>query len=324
MESLHKLWNAKVAENEQGVLGVGSTNPIFALPANFQIRLGRVATDNFLSGTFEANGQRVGFIRIPRMTPVGATGNVTVDYNLAVNQFEREIEFLQQNTDGLVVDVTRNPGGSVSYVEELLRRLIPSNFRSMGFEVRATYNWLVGFQQNLELARQFGAPDWQVQLLAAMTKDLESAYSENRGRTGALSLTNVTLDTEPAAIVYRKPTIMLIDDFSASGGDMLPAVFQDAKRGWVVGTRSNGAGGNVVSYSTGFYSEGTARVTQSLMNRIAPIVTPDLPAAPYVENIGVRPDIQLDYMTEENLIQSGRPYFAQVVEIMARAIRENR
>ena len=71
-------------------------------------------------------------------------------------------------------------------------------------------------------------------------------------------------------------------------------------------------------------SEGVLRVTQTLMSRIAPVVTEDLPAAPYVENIGVRPDIELDYMTEENLLQQGRPFVSQVVEIISRAIRENR
>ena len=33
-----------------------------------------------------------------------------------------------------------------------------------------------------------------------------------------------------------------------------------------------------------------------------------LPTAPYIENIGARPDIPLDYMTKENLLGRGRPY----------------
>ena len=105
---------------------------------------------------------------------------------------------------------------------------------------------------------------------------------------------------------------------------MLPAVLQDHRRVQVVGMRTSGAGGSVVANFGGYYSEGVLRVTQTLMSRIAPVVTEDLPAAPYVENIGVRPDIELDYMTEENLLQQGRPFVSQVVEIISRAIRENR
>ena len=52
--------------------------------------------------------------------------------------FEREIAFFQDNTDGLIVDDMRHPGGSVEYCEALLQRLIPTPFRAMGFEIRAT------------------------------------------------------------------------------------------------------------------------------------------------------------------------------------------
>jgi hypothetical protein len=35
------------------------------------------------------------------------------------------------------------------------------------------------------------------------------------------------------------------------------------------------------------------------------IQTSDYPAAPYIENIGVRPDIQNNYMTRDNLMTGG-------------------
>jgi hypothetical protein len=44
------------------------------------------------------------------------------------------------------------------------------------------------------------------------------------------------------------------------------------------------------------------------MNRKNNIVTTDYPSAPYVENIGVRPDIVVDYMTVANLNQRGKPF----------------
>ena len=55
---------------------------------------------------------------------------------------------------------------------------------------------------------------------------------------------------------------------------------------------------------------------QHVMHRGRLIQTPDLPAAPYVENIGVRPDIVIDYMTRTNLMTAGAPFvqaFTQVI-----------
>jgi len=53
------------------------------------------------------------------------------------------------------------------------------------------------------------------------------------------------------------------------------------------------------------------------MNRGEVITTSDFPPAPYIENIGVRPDIQVDYMTRANLLNGGAAFvqaFVQVVE----------
>jgi C-terminal processing protease CtpA/Prc len=96
--------------------------------------LGGLATDLFFSGTFEAGGKRIGFLRIPSFLPT--------NINLAINQFAGEIIFFQQNTDGLIIDDMRNPGGSVSYCEFLLTLLMPNTFRTLGFEIRATASWV--------------------------------------------------------------------------------------------------------------------------------------------------------------------------------------
>jgi hypothetical protein len=92
----------------------------------------------------------------------------------------------------------------------------------------------------------------------------------------------------------------------------------------MVGMRSNGAGGSVSGWPVGTYSESSAGNTNSLVTRIAPIVTNDLPAAPYVENIGVRPDIELDYMTRDNLMNRGRPFVEAFTRIIVDHIRASR
>jgi C-terminal processing protease CtpA/Prc len=110
---------------------------------------------------------------------------------------------------------------------------------------------------------------------------------------------------------------MLTDEFSASGRDMLPAIFQSNNRGPLFGWRTMGAGGSVVGYSGPAFTESFFRITVSLMNRLHIMNTPDFPPAPYIENIGVRPDIPVDYMTRANLMSAGAPFvqaFTQALE----------
>jgi hypothetical protein len=69
-----------------------------------------------------------------------------------------------------------------------------------------------------------------------------------------------------------------------------------------------GAGGTVVSFNAGVYTQGIANVTITLTNRGRVIQAPDFPPTPHIENVGVRPDIPYDYMTRTNLMTGGVPY----------------
>ena len=137
----------------------------------------------------------------------------------------------------------------------------------------------------------------------------------------------MTIDRDPATdskgnvIAYTKPLIVLVDEMSASGGDAFAATIQDNARGPLVGWRTMGAGGNVEGWEAGTYSLGFTTVTESLMNRKNPIVTAEYPTAPYVENIGVRPDIEVDYMTVDNLNQKGKPFVDAFVAAMVDQIQ---
>jgi hypothetical protein len=58
------------------------------------------------------------------------------------------------------------------------------------------------------------------------------------------------------------------------------------------------------------------------MNRGHVVNTPDFPPAPYIENIGVRPDIAVDYMTRANLVSAGASFvqaFIQAIEQLVEA-----
>ncbi len=322
LQPLRALWNCKLPD--RAVNGFGSQFPIFvnALPTGFKVRLGGSSADVFFSGTFVSGNYTIGFIRIPSYSPPNATA--------AVAAFQREIDFFEKNTDGLIIDEMRNPGGSVSYLNQLMSFLMPKTWRSIPFEVRATSKWIASISSSYESAKAQGAPQSILDQLLFIKDALVSANRANRGRTVPIPLDDVVIDRNPAmdskgnVIAYDKPIMVLVDEMSASGGDAFAATIQDNARGTLLGWRTMGAGGNVVSLGAGSYSLGAVSLTQSLMIRKNPIVTSDYPTAPYVENIGVRPDIPVDYMTRDNLVQNGKPFVDAFVAAMTEYIQKSK
>jgi hypothetical protein len=301
MLPIQPLLNAAVPKDYYSVLNFGSRFPIYGPPAGFVQRLGAAATDFFLTGTFAASGVRIGLIRVPSMSPPNVA--------LALQQLDQEVAYFNANTDGLIIDVTRNPGGTVGFVEALAQRFMPAPFHTMGFEIRSTASLLSSFASQLTAARLSNAPPQIIQNLQNNFDEVLGAYNENRGRSGPISLNSTgSLTLAPAPVAYSRPLMVLVDEFSASGADMFPAIIQDNHRGPIFGTRTMGAGGTVLGFNATAYTESIARITLSLMNRGTVIQTGEFPPAPYIENIGVRADIAQDYMTRANLISAGGPY----------------
>lgn len=309
--SFRKPWLAlqnQVARPYRTLRGFSMRAPIYRLPDNFQLRLGRNRSDYFYSGTYTAQGKRVGYIRIGNFQPVSFSLLF-----LPQRQFEQEIGFLNANTDVLVVDIGRNGGGFGCYAELLLSYLVQQPFETVGAEIRPNLDLIRGWRLALDDAKDFGEP-WEVALYSAFLKDIESAYAENRGRTGPLPICGPSLTVQPARsgngtlLAYDKPILLLTDEFTTSAGDIFAAVLQDNNRAKLFGQRTAGAGGNTVTGSVGFFSEGSAAVTQMMLVRPKTVSIQGFPTTRYLENVGVHPDIPYDYQTRNNLINEGRQY----------------
>ena len=118
---------------------------------------------------------------------------------------------------------------------------------------------------------------------------------------------------------------MLSDETSASAADMFAATMQDNGRAVLFGKRTMGAGGNVTQWQTGTYSEAFATLTESLMVRkYERFEAGGLPVSPYVENVGVHPEIEVDYMTRANLFERGKPFVDAFTQAIVEHIRKNR
>ncbi|MBC7924633.1 MAG: hypothetical protein H7039_03160, partial [Bryobacteraceae bacterium] len=297
-------------------------NPVYlrGLPGTFVQRLGRLPSEFFFSGTYPAGGYRIGLIRIPSYAPA--------DQISAVNQFLREVTYMQENTDGLIIDQARNPGGSVAYTQTLLSLLHHYPFRTLGFSVRATSAWIFAYSSARESAIAQGAPSEIIAQFDLILNAMREANRANRGMTTPVPLAGLSLEIQPVRDVrgnllsFSKPLMVLIDEFSASGGDAFAAVIQDSGRGPLFGYRTMGAGGNVAGYDAGSFSQGFVSVTESLMVRASERAeSGPYPVSPYVENVGVRPDIEYDIMTRQNLLQNFRPYVSAFSEAMVNWIQ---
>ncbi|MCS7023619.1 MAG: S41 family peptidase [Bryobacteraceae bacterium] len=303
------------------VLGWGARAPQWVFPAayNFQIRLGNQPQHVFYSGVFQVEGLRVGFLRIPNFAPSNTAA--------AVAQFNSEIDFFQANTDGLVVDVMRNTGGGCVGLE-YLAKLIPSEHTGFWEQFIPTLEFVNTAWQFWQTSQQLGAPRWVTETWRFYYEALQQGYASGRVLTGAFPVCGFTepfftpLERRPGqASAYRKPLIVLVDEFSVSFGDMFPAMIQDNRRGLIVGMRTGGWGGLSSLWRAGFYSESSTTLTRSLVVRASALETPGLPVSPYLENVGVEPDIELDYMTRENLLTRGRPFVDAFARIIAAHIR---
>src|SRR4029453_10645713 len=129
--------------------------------------------DFHFSGTYETDGFRIGYLRIPNFGPP-----IT-----AISEIATEVAYFEENTDGLVVGVMRNTGGGFYMIDEA-SYLIPYSFYFFGEEIRVTLDRIQSIYFALESARRLQAPQLIIDAYTAILNALETAYRRNRGRTG--------------------------------------------------------------------------------------------------------------------------------------------
>jgi hypothetical protein len=323
MSELEKARFSGVLRSEDlGLNGYGARSPIFlnALPSlNFTGRLGGATADFFYSGTFQFNGLTIGYIRVPNYAPPSQS--------VALQQLEQEIAFMNAKTDGLIVDEMRNTGGNLCFGQDVARRLIPYRFQATGFALRPYWTRILGFYNSMLAAKAANASQDVIEQYEQDFNEMLAANQQGRLVTKPLPLCSSSLTRDPATdssgnvIAYQKPLVMLIDEFSTSTADSVPSMIQDARRGLLYGMRTNGAGGNNTSFHAGPYSEGVAGMTLALQVRSNYIGTSDYPTTNLIENVGVRPDFESDYMTRDNLLQSGYPFVDVLLQHVEYVIR---
>jgi hypothetical protein len=278
-----------------------------------------------------ADGLRIGLIRI-----AGFGQGTAAAKSALFREVEAEVAFFQTNTDGLILDVTRNTGGTCS--GDTLSRFTRERIKVYQLQYLPTASLIQGYEGLVASARAMSEP-WVVDTYEFMLNAFREASAGTRSLTGPFPICEsweltrgqvfARVDEYPPyrdatgqLAGYSKPMIVLADELSLSQGEHLPAMVQDAKRAPIVGFRTGGLGGTVIGTAGPAYGEGFIRYTSGLTVRNSVVSLPGLPSAPYIENFGVIPDIVLDSMTRENLMTGFRPFVAGFTAIMVDEIRK--
>jgi Peptidase family S41/PDZ domain len=310
------LANRHVPSGALPALGVGALQPIFQLPDDFQQHLGASPSDAFFSGIYQADGYRIGFLRIGTF--------LLQNPRAAIQQLDEEVQYLGQNTDGLILDLMRNDGGNANYQDQVAQRFFHTTFKTLAERIRPTQSVVQAAADALAAALRANPPDQDlIDHLRQVYDELNSAYTHGQRLTSPLLLRNTTALLGPArdqagnVIAYSKPILLLVDENTGCGAEAFAAVFQDNQRGPIAGKRTQGAGGALELTPGGFFSEATLTITRTLFVR----EQPGSGKLSYIQNAGVTPDIFLDFMTRGNLTGGGRAFVRGFTRSMVNYLR---
>lgn len=266
--------------------------PPFMLWSDFR----RIEDSPLFAGTFSAGGKQIGFIRIETFSESDERMNRIFDF------LRRTIPRLQDTTDALILDLTRNGGGDLCYGEALAGYFIGQPIPGVATRIKPTRTWVTDFEWMLEAVEGD-----DLVILLNMIEETRRALIKGNALTEPMRLC-APLDHVPPATAwdsvektYTKPLLILVDALSASMGEIFPAMLQDPGRALIFGERSMGAGGNVVPVGPLGNSDIMVSITESLIWRSRKVTLADGTTTRYLENIGVIPDYPYDMTIEDFL-----------------------
>lgn len=247
-----------------------------------------------------ADKKVIGYIRIAHY----------LDDDEAVRQFATLVRAFEKKSDALVIDQLNNAGGYLFYMYELASILSPQPLKVPTQRVAITQEDVYSAFSTLEVLNEIETQEQESEesesplserdreLLkgaAQYFRFLINEWNEGRNFTTATYLYGIEAIKPHPRAQYTKPILLLINSMDFSCADFFPAVLQDNKRATLMGTRTAGAGGFVLSqqYQNSFgvmlYTF-TASIAERIDNNP-------------IENLGVFPDIQYELTPRD--LQSG-------------------
>ncbi len=279
-------------------------------------------------------GKTILLVRIPTFSPRNkATPDVHVAWlaallkeNMAAPSGEATPALADAPADVVVVDVAHNPGGSVSYVQGMASLFASQPIPGQVQASRADRLFLTTLfyqaytsdpaAREIALGRLNAAEKAydEKQPLAPFMPLVGSNYGPLSPMTPVQRIGTDMLDPHPV-VRWTKPTLVLHDELSASGGDVFPTLLQYGGVAKTFGARSAGMGGTVIDIATLPHSGADLRLTRGLLRPF----TAGGGSAPLIENNGVTPDFPYEVTIAD--YRSGFVGYATAFSAIAATLR---
>lgn len=249
-------------------------------------------------------GKKIGYVRIPHYYPKNPyTGEL--EYSLRLSQYKYVVSIFESETDALVIDQTHNCGGLVSYLADILGLFIQTPIKMFDERIVASRENLYDFNYYSYFLSEMKS---HYSMKFEKTKSLiEKAYNDGSFLTSKYSSVGIPSQyIMPGDVGYTKPILVLIDELSASCGDVFPKMMKLTGRAKLFGIKTMGAGGTVISKGPLNYS----RIHVSLTNSLLYVKDKA------VENIGALPDYYYEMKLNEDYLDKYKNYQKEYLKVI--------
>jgi C-terminal processing protease CtpA/Prc len=219
----------------------------------------------------------VGYISVDTFSPAGDSKEV-------LEQFTKTLLSMQDlGVKDLIIDTLNNGGGSLELGMMMAQKLSNKKIEMPKMQFRLSDTWLDQFQSESIEGASDAEKEYSRRLLADMSAQQKAGQRlSNPYSAEVLAPFAITANED---LEQSFNTVVLVNEMCASMCDIFAGIVQDNKMATIVGTRSMGAGGNVVNHNQAPNSHLDVRQTESLMIR---------KDKTYLENNGVTPDVVVD------------------------------
>lgn len=216
----------------------------------------------------------VGTIYVDTFSPLETPQKTLAEFKATLADFQLlGVEFL-------VLDLINNGGGQLNLGMQMIQALSAEKVELPKIQLRTSDSWMDQFEASALEA----STDSEREISRRILQDLTGARRSGSRLSPVYSaeiLAPFAFSPNPK-IVKKMKIAVLVNEMCASMCDIFSANLQDNGMGIVVGTRSMGAGGNVVGYNQAPNSHFDVRQTESLILR---------KDGSYLENAGTSPDV---------------------------------
>lgn len=222
----------------------------------------------------------VGYIYVDTFSPANSEENV-------LKEFKATLTAMQAlGVNDLVIDTINNGGGSLVLGMKMAQLLSDQKLEMPKLQMRLSDSWMDQFQQETLHASSDAEGEYARRILAEM----EVAKKAGKRLSDPYSAEMLAPFSIQPNQDMKKPfkIVLLVNEMCASMCDIFAGILQDNKMATIIGARTMGAGGNVVSYNQTPNSHLDVRQTESLILR---------KDGSYIENVGVTPDKLMEVNT---------------------------